>query len=47
VPASHLLDALVFAAGGVAFAEVWVAGQRVRHTPANPAFKAAMQTLWA
>jgi formimidoylglutamate deiminase len=60
VPASHRLDALVFATGGASFAEVWVAGRRVvadcrdgrvgrpvRHDMASPAFKTAMQTLWA
>jgi formimidoylglutamate deiminase len=52
-PASHTLDALVFATGAPAFAQVWVAGRCVvtggQHTGqahiAAP-FVAAMQALW-
>jgi formimidoylglutamate deiminase len=54
VPATHLLDALVFATGGAPFAEVWVAGQRriaegrhARHDAIARAHAAAMATLWA
>jgi formimidoylglutamate deiminase len=54
VPATHTLDALVFATGAPAFSEVWVAGRRVvaggvhRHAaPAAAAFAAAMRELWA
>lgn len=53
VPASHTLDALVFASHGAAFQEVWVAGRRViaqgRHgdqTRIARDFEATMQTLW-
>jgi formimidoylglutamate deiminase len=54
VPATHTLDALVFATGAPAFSEVWVAGRRVvaggvhRHAePAAAAFAAALRKLWA
>ena len=54
VPASHVLDALVFASGAPMFSEVWVAGQRVvasgvhRHAgTAAEAFKQAMQSIWS
>lgn len=53
VPASHQLDALVFATDAPAFAEVWVAGHRVidggRHlaqTALIDGFGAAMAELW-
>ena len=53
VPASHQLDALVFATDAPAFAEVWVAGQRCvaggRHrqqAALRSAFGTAMQALW-
>ena len=53
VPASHQLDALVFASHGAPFQEVWVAGRRRiaqgRHVAQDRiagAFEAAMQTLW-
>ena len=53
VPESHLLDALVFATDGPAFAEVWVAGQRrvigsrpVQQAAINQAFAEAMASLW-
>ncbi len=53
VPASHTLDALVFASHGAAFQEVWVAGRRViaqgRHgdqTRIASVFEATMQALW-
>ena len=50
IPASHLLDAWVFASASPALQEVWVAGRRV-HTPAcssapATAFRAAMAELW-
>ena len=49
VPASHLLDALVFSSPDAAFSEVFVAGQRV--LPPEPAIRApfvrAMNELWS
>ena len=54
LPASHALDALVFATDAPAFAEVWVAGERVvqdgQHRDAEAIgerFDAAMAALWA
>ncbi len=54
VPATHTLDALVFATGAPAFSEVWVAGRRVvaggvhlQAAPAAAGFAAAMRALWA
>ena len=53
VPASHQLDALVFASQGAAFQEVWVAGRRVIHQGRHvaqdriaSAFGQVMQALW-
>ncbi len=53
VPDSHRLDALVFATDAPAFAEVWVAGERVlkdgRHPQAESIgaeFDATMRALW-
>jgi formimidoylglutamate deiminase len=53
VPASHTLDALVFATGGPAFAQVWVAGrcvvaagQHIAQAQIAPPFVAAMHNLW-
>jgi len=53
VPASHQLDALVFASQGTAFQEVWVAGRRVIHQGRHvaqdriaSAFGQVMQALW-
>ncbi|WP_138514944.1 formimidoylglutamate deiminase [Rhodoferax bucti] len=53
VPASHQLDALVFASQGAAFQEVWVAGRRVIHKGRHvaqdriaSAFGQVMQALW-
>jgi formimidoylglutamate deiminase len=52
-PPSHTLDALVFATGGPAFAEVWVAGRRLvaggvhrQATPTAASFAAALRALW-
>ena len=52
VPATHALDALVFATGAPAFAEVWVAGRRVvsgglhqAQAPLAAAFAEAMASL--
>jgi formimidoylglutamate deiminase len=52
VPASHLLDALVFATDAPAFAETWVGGRRVWSRDAaddgvGRRFAAAMHALWA
>jgi formimidoylglutamate deiminase len=53
VPASHRLDALVFATSGPPWREVWVAGRRVLADGAHPhgaahgaAFAATMAELW-
>jgi formimidoylglutamate deiminase len=53
VPPSHTLDALVFATGAPAFAQVWVAGrcvvtggQHIGQAHIAPPFVAAMQALW-
>jgi formimidoylglutamate deiminase len=53
VPASHTLDAWVFASGEPALAQVWVAGrcvvtagQHVAQAHIAPPFVAAMHTLW-
>lgn len=53
VPASHQLDALVFANQGAAFQEVWVAGRRVIHQGRHmaqdriaSAFGQVTQALW-
>ena len=53
VPASHALDALVYAVDAPAFREVWVAGRRVvvdgEHVAApaiETAFAAAMSGIW-
>jgi formimidoylglutamate deiminase len=53
VPPSHQLDALVFATGAPAFAEVWVAGVRqvaggshARRAALRGAFVDAMAQLW-
>ena len=52
-PASHMLDALVFATGAPVFSEVWVAGQRVvaggvhrLAAPAAAGFAQAMHAVW-
>jgi formimidoylglutamate deiminase len=54
VPASHLLDALVFATDAPAFAEVWVAGRRrvadgrpLEQAEIAEPFARAMAELWA
>jgi formimidoylglutamate deiminase len=54
VPASHTLDALVFATEGPALREVWVGGQRQvaggvhsSAAAAGDAFARAMQALWS
>lgn len=53
VPASHALDALVFATDAPAFREVWVAGRRqvaggrhLQHASLRSAHAAAMAALW-
>jgi formimidoylglutamate deiminase len=53
VPASHTLDAWVFATGAPALAQVWVAGrcvvtggQHLAQARIGPPFVAAMQALW-
>jgi formimidoylglutamate deiminase len=53
VPATHTLDALVFATGAPAFSQVWVAGRQVvaagvhrRAELAAERFDQAMQRLW-
>lgn len=53
VPASHTLDALVFATDAPALREVYVAGQRVvaegrhwQHAPIAQRFAVAMEELW-
>jgi formimidoylglutamate deiminase len=53
VPASHSLDALVFATAAPAFAQVWVGGrcvvyggQHMAQAKIAPPFVAAMQGLW-
>ena len=53
-PATHTLDALVFATGAPAFSEVWVAGQQVvaagvhrRAAAVADRFAQAMQRLWS
>jgi formimidoylglutamate deiminase len=53
VPATHTLDALVFASGAPVFSQVWVAGQRVvasgvhmQAGAAAEAFEQAMEELW-
>ncbi len=53
VPATHALDALVFATGAPAFSQVWVAGQQVvaagahrRAEAVTGPFAQAMQRLW-
>ena len=45
VPASHCLDALVFAAPTQPFAQTWVAGRRVSPPDTRAAFAAAMAAL--
>jgi formimidoylglutamate deiminase len=45
VPASHRLDALVFAAPTQPFAQTWVAGRRVSPPDTRAAFAAAMAAL--
>lgn len=54
VPASHTLDALVFATDGPAFREVWVAGQRrvadgrhLQQAALRSRFTEAMAALWS
>jgi len=47
VPATHALDALIFATVAPAFRETWVAGSRIQTAPQiADRFAAAMQTLW-
>ena len=51
MPATHTLDALIFATGAPAFSEVWVGGRRVLDSTALSAaieadFAAAMAELW-
>jgi formimidoylglutamate deiminase len=48
VPASHTLDALVFATDAPAFCETWVAGRKTGPcTGVADRFQAAMEQLWA
>ena len=49
VPASHLLDALVFSSPDAAFSEVFVAGRRVQRAgpELRAGFGAAMNALWS
>jgi formimidoylglutamate deiminase len=47
VPATHALDALIFATDAPAFRETWVAGRRIQAAPQiADRFAAAMETLW-
>jgi formimidoylglutamate deiminase len=46
VPATHLLDALVFSSPGTGMARVVVAGQDVAARPDHAAYEAAVRTLW-
>jgi formimidoylglutamate deiminase len=49
VPASHLLDALVFSSPDARFSEVFVAGRRVHRAgpELRAAFVRAMNALWS
>jgi formimidoylglutamate deiminase len=47
IPASHLLDALVFASPAQPFARVMVAGRWVRRRDTTAAFADAMRALWS
>jgi formimidoylglutamate deiminase len=46
VPATHLLDALVFSSPSTSMARVVVAGQDVAARPDRAAYEAALRTLW-
>jgi formimidoylglutamate deiminase len=46
VPATHLLDALVFSSPGTPMARVAVAGRDVRARPDRAAYEDAMRALW-
>ena len=47
VPATHALDALIFATDAPAFRETWVAGRRIQAAQqVADRFAAAMETLW-
>ena len=47
IPDSHLLDAVVFAAGSQPFVSTWVAGQRLPPGETAPAMQHAMRQLWS
>jgi formimidoylglutamate deiminase len=46
VPATHLLDALVFSSPGTPMAQVVVAGRDVAARPDRAAYEDAMRALW-
>jgi formimidoylglutamate deiminase len=46
LPASHLLDGVVFAAPAQPFANVMVAGRWIEHRDTRQSFAAAMRALW-
>jgi formimidoylglutamate deiminase len=47
LPQARTLDALVFAAGGKAWQQVWCRGALVPAAPREPGFGALMQQLWS